>query len=256
MLKKFIAILYATEKCVIVSSIAQATDIEHVEEVARDLLADIVSIEPGATNASNVSTLEGLYNLLANQLGTTTSASGFTQFVAAVNEISIANILSCSTSRELNVTHLISAFSVIFSQNTSLTSEEIHETRQIIGRILCAQQQEQLVQQNTSMNTISCPLRCSCPPGGINSNLTCACQFFACLDPEDHFRPIFGLSQYSRRCLAFVIDTTGSMSEEISAARTIMLNFIRAEENLNELGCYILVPFNDNGNVYNSDYNY
>ena len=91
----------------IVSSIAQATDIEHVEEVARDLLADVISVEPGATNASNVSTLEVLYNLLANQLGTTTSASGFTQFVAAVNEISIANILSCSTSRELNVTHLI-----------------------------------------------------------------------------------------------------------------------------------------------------
>ena len=42
------------------------------------------------------------------------------------------------------------------------------------------------------------------------------------------------------------------MREEISAARRIILDFVRSEEDLNEIRCYILVPFDDHGSVYNS----
>ena len=245
-----------TESCDIVSSLAQATDIEHVEEIARDFLSGIVPVETTTNSSNSTSALEEIYNSLAERVGSTTSTSGFSDFLAALSEISIAEANACSSPTTLNVTQLVSAFLEILSQNSSDENSMLHEMRRISGEILCAQYQEQFTSTRKRRNAINanrCPLRCTCPPGGINSRLTCACQFFACLDPNDHYRPIFGFSSHLRHCLAFVIDTTGSMSEEISAARTIILNFIRAEENLNELGCYILVPFNDNGNVFNSD---
>ena len=45
-------------------------------------------------------------------------------------------------------------------------------------------------------------------------------------------------------CLAFAVDTTGSMSEEISHARQVVNNFIASELNSFTL-CYVLVGFND-----------
>ena len=41
------------------------------------------------------------------------------------------------------------------------------------------------------------------------------------------------------------MDTTISMGDEIAAAQEIIRSFIRSEEELNETGCYILMPFND-----------
>ena len=220
---------------------------------AHDFLNDVVptAVETVA-NSSNSSVLEAIYRSLAERVESLTSASGYSAFLAAMNEISIAEANACSSSVSLNVTQLVSTFLAIFEQE--ITDDMLHVIRRICGELLCAKSQEQLTparkRRNASVNR--CPLHCACPPGGINSNLGCACEFFACLDPGDHFRPIFGFS-HRQHCLAFVIDTTGSMTEEISTARMIILNFIRAEENLNELGCYILVPFNDNGNVSNSD---
>ena len=54
------------------------------------------------------------------------------------------------------------------------------------------------------------------------------------------------LNVRKKHCLAFAIDTTGSMSEEISHAMDVIQYFIQSEEN-NLTLCYILVPFNDYG---------
>ena len=59
-------------------------------------------------------------------------------------------------------------------------------------------------------------------------------------------KPILGFDNQIQ-CLAFVIDTTGSMSSEIADAQKILTDFIQAEENLNDVGCYLLMPFNDVG---------
>ena len=88
--------------------------------------------------------------------------------------------------------------------------------------------------------------RCTCPPGGITGDIICTCEFFKCLDPGDAFKSILGFDM-DEECLAFVIDTTGSMSGEIDAAKEITLNFLRSEEEIGVLGCYVLVPFNDVG---------
>ena len=44
-------------------------------------------------------------------------------------------------------------------------------------------------------------------------------------------------------CLAFAVDTTGSMGEEIEAAKEIIRNLSRSEED--SPVCYVLQPFND-----------
>lgn len=85
---------------------------------------------------------------------------------------------------------------------------------------------------------------CSCPEGGINSTeLFCSCQFFDCLDDGRNLMPVFEGFE-GLECLAFVLDTTGSMKDEIDATVQVIKDLIASEE----LGCYILVPFNDNGN--------
>ena len=153
----------------------------------------------------------------------------------------------------LNVTELASEFSKAFSRE--LTDENLQEIRTIFGELLCAESMEQDLPTSSSIMT-RCPARrdCTCPVGGIRSVLTCASEFFACLDPGDHIGPIFGFSRQTHRCLAFIVDTTGSMGDEISAARRIILDFVRSEEDLNEIRCYILVPFNDFGYESNSKY--
>ena len=93
---------------------------------------------------------------------------------------------------------------------------------------------------------------CTCPKGGINSTeLLCSCQFFACLDEGRNLMPVFeGFT--GLECLAFVVDTTGSMKDEIDATLQVIKDFVASEE----LGCYLLVPFNDDGNAKTSEYRY
>ena len=122
---------------------------------------------------------------MAESLGSPTSDTGYSEFVEALNEIAIAEATACSSSVMLNVTQLASNFSRAFSQE--LTDENLHEIRTIFGELLCAESIEQDMPTSPSI-TRRCPSRsdCTCPSGGINSILTCACEFFACLDPGDH----------------------------------------------------------------------
>lgn len=55
-----------------------------------------------------------------------------------------------------------------------------------------------------------------------------------------------GLSQSPALC--FVIDTTGSMRDDIAEAKRVSLNIIdRRQGTAEEPSAYILVPFNDPG---------
>ena len=92
-----------------------------------------------------------------------------------------------------------------------------------------------------------CPERkdCKCPDSG---ELVCVCEFFACLDPDDDIKPMVGMidvfvEEFVFPCLAFAVDTTGSMREEIEAAKEVIRNLLSSEED----GpiCYVLQPFND-----------
>ena len=67
---------------------------------------------------------------------------------------------------------------------------------------------------------------------------------FACHDPDD-LPPIFGIAyiKVGFPCLAFTVDTTGSMRQEIDAVKEVVRNFLASEED--GPGCYVLQPFND-----------
>ena len=199
------------------------------------------------------SMLRSLYESLAESFDNLTSATGFSNFMEAVNEIALAEAIACSSSELLNVPELASDFANSLSQN--ITDESLREARIILGEILCAESREQ-----SSLSAMECPSRgnCICPPEGIGITISCTCQFriFACLETElDRLGPVFGFSNFSSPasqvpCIAFIVDTTGSKADEIAAVRTVIEDFLRSEEASNELRCYILVPFNDiGGNV-------
>ncbi len=91
-----------------------------------------------------------------------------------------------------------------------------------------------------------CEHECTCPEGGINSKqLFCPCQFFSCLDEGRNLSPVFdGFEGFE--CLSFVLDTTGSMKDEIDATVQVIKDLTVASQ---ELGCYMLMPFNDDGDI-------
>ena len=98
------------------------------------------------------------------------------------------------------------------------------------------------------------------PSGALNcSDLASVTveAFYACIGPGD-IQPIFGigpdvniynennqLTVVSKRCVGFVVDTSGSMGAEISEVRSNIKNFVASEQDLP--ACYVLVDFNDYG---------
>ena len=111
-----------TDSCDSISSLAQATEIERVEEIARDFLSDLLPMETAA-NSSNTSTLKEIYGSLAERLGSPISTSGFSDFLAALSEISITETNACLSSTTLNVTQLASEFLELLSQSTQLKNQ-------------------------------------------------------------------------------------------------------------------------------------
>ena len=106
-------------------------------------------------------------------------------------------------------------------------------------------------ERNRNRRDSHCPDRedCTWPESG---HFDCVCEFFACLDPEDDIKPLMGfLGIYVDEgfpCLAFTVDTTGSMGTEIGTVKEVIRNFLSSEEH--GPGCYVLQPFNDNARGY------
>jgi hypothetical protein len=243
-----VLIYIITDVCNSGSLVSQASEPENLQNTARDIFDDTLMFEIPASNP-NVPMLRSLYESLAESFDNRTSATGFSNFMEAVNEIALAEAIACSSSESLNVSELASDFASALSLNT--TDESLREIRIILGQILCAESMEQGLPSG-----MACPSRgdCICPSDGIGGTISCTCQFFACLETElDRLGPVFGFSTFSTpvtsqgSCIAFIVDTTGSKADEIAAIRTVIENFLRSEEASNELRCYILVPFNDRG---------
>ena len=236
-------VIIFTDICNPSSPISQASEPENLQDVARDIFSDLLMFEIPVSNPNTV--LRSLYESLAEIFDNRTSATGFSNFIEAVNEIAIAEAIACSSSELLDVSQLASDFA-------NATDETLREIRIILGELLCAESMEQ-----SSLFGMECPSRgdCTCPPDGISANITCTCEFFACLEIElDRLGPVLGFSNFSNPvqgpCIAFIVDTTGSKADEIAAIQTVIVDFLRSEEAINELRCYILVPFNDiGGNV-------
>ena len=170
----------------------------------------------------------------------------------AVTEIAAAEEEACSGSDiySLSVSDIpgiVAEFNTAFSVGRD---GDITTIRALYGQMLCIKQQEESLSKRRKRQSDYCDslIDCECPEGGLNgTGIICSCHFFRCLDPDHHLKLILGFSELDLQCLAFVIDTTGSMREEISGARNIIKEFVCAEEYVGFAGCYLLVPFNDVG---------
>lgn len=186
-----------------------------------------------------------LFEVISNVYALNATKSGFHKFMEAISEISSGYTMACSGPLDIRPTledipKLMKEFEIAYREQNSL------EIRYVYGQMLCLNDHlSDLEAQNRQRRHTHCPERqnCSCPAGGITEHLSCPCEFFDCLDKGDQLKPLF-LNFRFIHCLAFVIDTTGSMKDEIHLVTQVIKDFIRSEE---DNVCYFIVPFNDNG---------
>ena len=245
------------------SGIIEATTPESqlvvVEDILQKIAPDLYSLISTGSSGDASSRLNTAYTRLAERFEVRATRAGFTNFVEALTAISVAQAEACS--RDLSSVNSSTVADLVkaFDREFSLPDRDLDRLRSLFGELLCIDSAGVYMRMYASMmwrgkrQAPGCPpgTSCTCPAGGLGS-VVCSCQFFRCLDPDDHLKPIFGFSPTLTQCLAFVIDTTGSMSSEIATARRIILEFLQSEEEIGILGCYLLVPFNDNGSPASS----
>ena len=180
-----------------------------------------------------------MYEAVIEKLDIVRSNATYARFKDAVIEITEAHQEACSGPEEdrpmlEDIPSLAQNFSLFLRSGRNGT-----ELRQIYGKMLC-------LNSITSSDTGRRKRQedCTCPSTGLSGgDIYETCQFFACIN-EDYETAIKSIFIYKEwHCLTFVVDTTGSMREEIHATRELIKTFISSEED--EPACYVVVPFND-----------
>ena len=187
-----------------------------------------------------------VYTALAEEFKVKTTDEGFNNFTEAISQITEAKEAACEGEHsvsEADIPYLGKEYRALRGD----IQGNIDRIRDIFGTMLCLSERSQEARRRKREIPL-CPkygYPClPCPPKGP---IFCVCVFFACLDPEDDIKPILGIENVNVAegfpCLAFAVDTTGSMGDEIEAVKEVITNFLRSEED-GPL-CYVLQPFND-----------
>ncbi len=181
-------------------------------------------------------TLSAMYTALAEAVNETRPTSkGYYKFVDSVTQITQGHTDACSGPPESqlkkkDIPNIIRKYVDLKGSPNML--EDLQKT---FGEILCLDSKTSRMKRQP----------CTCPAGGLGGGMvTTTCQFFRCLDPKDDYKPLFGFDFAKGQSLGFVVDTTGSMAEEITAAKEVVTNLIASEEDVN-VYAYVLTPFND-----------
>ena len=232
-------------------------------QAATRAITNVVLVSFGGNNGSQPNSTESLYNSVTDTYGLEKSNASFNSFSRAFNAISEAHFQACygpTSSRPTfaDATALIVKFLKELNE-TEYTQSLLDDIRSIFGKLICLKEMES--QQQPTSQPSDPPTGqptdqpSSQPPAGSsNCNLTLD-SYQRCLD-DDKVKCLLGVckeaiddySQQNRwhRCVGFVVDDTGSMSEEISAVRTNILNFIDDQQDSGLLpDCYVLITFND-----------
>ena len=208
-----------------------------------------VPVDSGETGSGNAtkSPLKAVYEDLAKKFEVETSENGYNNFAEAVSQIIDAKVAACEDGHNLDdmdFHELVDEYEVLKDDYV----ENIVQLRDIFGKMMCLSEKEH-VERKRKRRDFHCIDR-ACQKIKVH-----VCEFFACLDPEDDIKPLMGFLNivvdehaYGFPCLAFTVDTTGSMSAEIHAVKEVIRAFLLAEEH--GPGCYILQPFNDNADGY------
>ena len=193
---------------------------------------------PDSNETSDEPPLKVVYTAIAEEFEVEATDEGFNNFTLAITEITEAKTAACEDEdsvSEADIPRLGREYRALRGD----IERNIVRIRDIFGKMLCLSDKDHEERRKRESLT-----PCSCPTEG---NLIYVCEFFACLDPEDDIKPILGIVDVivdeGFPCLAFAVDTTGSMGGEIEAAKGVIRNFLRSEED--GPGCYVLQPFND-----------
>ena len=250
----------------------EETQVEAISSIIEDIAPGIsealqLSLQENVNNSNSsvpsMPPLQVAYNALAQSFDARPNMAGYNKFVEAVNEISLAQAEACNDPSFLPTAELISKLAAEFENATFGPDVDLTTARSAFGKLLCLNTREDNAgvgaRRRRQTNNEKCE-NTMCSQDALDEGLdkvVTVCEFFACLQAKSRedikqIGPVFGFASAIGRddeCLAFIVDTTGSMGAEINAAKQIILNFIASEDNAGELQCYVLVPFNDYDDV-------
>ena len=249
------------------------------EETQVEAISTIIDdIAPGVSEALQLSLLENVnhsnssmpplqvaYNTLAESFDARPNVAGYNKFVEAVNEISLAQAEACNNPTFVPTIELVTKLAGEFENATFGPEVDLTKARSAFGKLLCLNTREgnagESVRKRRQTNDNCDDVTCLEEARTVGlSKVGSVCEFFVCLQLKSRedikqLGPVFGFASATAtndECLAFIVDTTGSMSGEIDTAKQTILNFIASEDNAGELQCYVLVPFNDYDRVNSS----
>ena len=226
-------------------------EIEEEKERVVETIRNLMPFDLPASNSSNPEAIATeVYEQLAVLFDEVPSTASHNQFTTAVDDIHSAYAAECDgASSGILAFDVISSLAAKFRELTRgpngihAHKEALDEARDIYGKFLCYHEKAAGGRRKRQA-PVAVPshavTRCNCP-----AVVSKPCHFFACLEvTETKFIMGFGNSLYTLGCIGFIVDTSGSMTDEIAATRRIILQFIKSQAD--STTCYLLVPFNDN----------
>ena len=213
----------------------------------------VVPEEGAESNTTDEPPLKIAYRAIAKAFKVEATDEGYGNFAEAVSVVAEAKEAACEGGDSISAAD-VPRLAREYGTLKENIKKNIAQLRDVFGKMLCIRDQDHEDRKRKRRDS-HCPARedredCMCPDSGVfGEDLICVCEFFACLDPENDFKPIFGLYDVivddldGFPCLALVVDTTGSMSQEINAVKVVIQTFLRSEED--DPLCYVLQPFND-----------
>lgn len=176
------------------------------------------------TATSQRRTLRSLYQNLTRARGEAPSDAVYDHFVSAMSDVSREHFKACygPSSERVRPTHVQS---LIRQFNGLRNTTRVHELRAVFAKLLCVRDHNSRIGKRSTRD---------------------AEDFFRGLNSTD-FGDIFGFTETNRPVptgsLAFAVDTTGSMWDEIQKVQEIIRSFVRSEKQ--EPFYYVLAEFND-----------
>ena len=242
------------EVVVEIAEVLESIGIPNITAVFNTPLGDNILAGSGEMSSGDETTdepLKTLYRAIAKEFEVETTEEGYDNFAEAVSQITEAKVVACEDSASVSEDDIPRLASEYRALKENIMAN-IAEMRDIFGIMLCLSERDH-EERKRKRRDFHCPERkdspcrkdCCCPPDKV---VIYVCEFFECKDRCD-IPPIMGLMDVFEMgklpCLAFAVDTTGSMREEIEAAKTVIRNLLWSEED----GpiCYVLQPFNDYG---------
>ena len=227
-----------------ITAVQERAQTEVVSNIQTVLPSLSIATPPINTTTTKDEVIRVLYDAVVEKLAVVKSNTTLNKFQEAITEITEAHQEACNGPADArpaleDVPSLVSRFSSVFRAHTSST-----ELREIYGKMLCL---NDLTSSDGGRKKRQDPVEmCVCPVSGLyGGEIFEPCQFFKCLDDDfsSFGRSLFGFVIEDFNCLAFVVDTTGSMGNEIEETRRLMKSFISSEED--DPACYVVTPFND-----------